>query len=141
MSSRVDIYLLESNDPAVRRVTACRLIEKIYRQGLTLFAHVVDEEELQRFDDLLWTFRQGSFVPHEPFSPGKGESPVLIGSGGQVPGGQDVLLNLGVNAPDGYEKYPRIAEIVDQDPSIRSAGRVRYKQYQAQGMEIQTHQL
>jgi DNA polymerase-3 subunit chi len=141
MTGRVDIYLLETDDSATRRITACRLIEKIYRQGLTVFAQVDNDEEAQRFDDLLWTFRQGSFVPHEPFRTGAQEAPVVIGSGSSVPGGQDVLINLSANLPEGYEIYPRIAEIVDQDPSIRSAGRLRYRQYQSQGMDIQTHQL
>jgi DNA polymerase III subunit chi len=141
MTGRVDIYLLETDDSATRRITACRLIEKIYRQGLTVFAQVENDEEAQRFDDLLWTFRQGSFVPHEPFRADSQEAPVVIGSGPSVPGSQDVLINLSANLPEGYEIYPRIAEIVDQDPAIRSAGRLRYRQYQSQGMDIQTHQL
>ena len=141
MTGRVDIYLLETDDSAARRMTACRLIEKIYRQGLTVFAQVDNEEEAQRFDDLLWTFRQGSFVPHEPFRADAQEAPVVIGSGDSVPGGQDVLINLSTNLPEGYEIYPRIAEIVDQDPAIRSAGRLRYRQYQSLGMDIQTHKL
>lgn len=92
-------------------------------------------------DDLLWTFRQGSFVPHEPYVPEGGEAPVLIGFGGLAPGGQDVLLNLGGMMSGGHDGYPRIAEIVDQDPDVRRTGRDRYRQYQASGMELQTHQI
>ena len=58
-----------------------------------------------------------------------------------APGGQDVLLNLGGMMPKGHDEYPRIAEIVDQDPDVRLAGRNRYRQYQASGMELQTHQI
>lgn len=141
MVTRVDFYVLQSDDPAQRRITACRLIEKIYRQGFSVFVNVDTEEEAKRFDDLLWTFRQGSFVPHEVYAPQGGEAPVLIGSGGLVPGGQDVLLNLGGMMPTGFDGYPRIAEIVDQDPDVRLAGRNRYRQYQASGMELQTHQI
>jgi DNA polymerase III subunit chi len=141
MTTRVDFYVLQSDDPATRRITACRLIEKIYRQGLSVFVNLDTEEEAKRFDDLLWTFRQGSFVPHEPYDPQGDEAPVLIGFGGPVPGGQDVLLNLGGIMPSGHDGYPRIAEIVDQDPEVRLAGRTRYRQYQASGMELQTHQL
>lgn len=141
MTTRVDFYVLQTDDPAQRRITACRLIEKIYRQGLSVFVNLDSEEEAQRFDDLLWTFRQGSFVPHEPYASSAGEVPVLIGFGTPVPGGQDVLLNLGVVLPKGHEGYPRIAEIVDQDPDVRLAGRTRYRQYQTSGMELQTHQI
>ncbi|MEY4684190.1 MAG: hypothetical protein RLZ25_649 [Pseudomonadota bacterium] len=139
--TRVDFYVLQTDDPAQRRVTACRLIEKIYRQGLSVFVNLDTEEEAKRFDDLLWTFRQGSFVPHESFNSSGAEAPVLIGFGAPVPGGQDVLLNLGGVMPSGHDSYPRIAEIVDQDPDVRLAGRARYRQYQASGMELQTHQI
>ncbi len=52
-----------------------------------------------------------------------------------------MLLNLGGVMPSGHDSYPRIAEIVDQDPDVRLAGRARYRQYQASGMELQTHQI
>jgi len=141
MTTRVDFYVLQSDDPALRRITACRLIEKIYRQGLSVFVNLETEEEAKQFDSLLWTFRQGSFVPHEPYAPSGAEAPVLIGYGAVAPGGQDVLLNLGDGMPAGHESYPRIAEIVDQDPNVRLAGRTRYRQYQASGMELQSHQI
>lgn len=141
MATRVDFYVLQSDDPAQRRITACRLIEKIYRQGLSIFVTLDTEDEAKQFDDLLWTFRQGSFVPHEAYDPQGGQAPVLIGFGGMAPGGQDVLLNFGGMMPKGHDEYPRIAEIVDQDPDVRLAGRNRYRQYQASGMELQTHQI
>ena len=141
MTTRVDFYVLQSDDPAARRITACRLIEKIYRQGLSVFVNLDSEEEAKQFDDLLWTFRQGSFVPHEPYDPQSEQAPVLLGYGSPAPGGQDVLLNLAGVMPSGHDSYPRIAEIVDQDPEVRLAGRTRYRQYQASGMELQTHQI
>ena len=36
MTDWVDFYILPTHDPKDRRVTACKLIEKAYRQGLTL---------------------------------------------------------------------------------------------------------
>jgi DNA polymerase-3 subunit chi len=141
MTSRVDFYVLQTDDVAMRRVAACRVIEKIYRQGLSLYLRLDDEEEAQRFDALLWTFRQGSFVPHEFHGPNSVEAPVVIGFGSEVPGGQDVLLNFGAEVPQGHQGYQRIAEVIDQDPAIRTSGRTRYRDYQSSGMQIQTHQI
>jgi DNA polymerase III subunit chi len=141
MTTRVDFYVLQSEDAATRRVSACRVIEKIYRQGHSLFVRLDTEEESQRFDDLLWTFRQGSFVPHESQASPEVDAPVILGFGSEVPGGQDVLLNFGEDLPLGHERYGRIVEVIDQDPSVRGAGRLRYRQYQTAGMELQTHQI
>lgn len=139
--TRVDFYILNSTDPHQRRMTACRLVEKIYRQGLSLYLRTQDEDETRVMDDLMWTFRQGSFVPHEVVGCEDPMAPILVGHG--PPGGayKDVLVNLAADVPLGVDQYERVAELVDQDAAVRSAGRSRYKYYQAGGFDLTTHQL
>ena len=139
--TRIDFYVLPSHDPHTRRVTACKLVEKAYRQGHTVYLKTDTEEESRMFDDLLWTFRQGSFVPHELAGMPELEAPVIIGHRLPPEGMRDVIVNLGQDVPEGYAAFERLAELVDQDESIRSAGRRRYRQYQADGHVVQTHQL
>jgi DNA polymerase-3 subunit chi len=62
--TRVDFYILPPGDERQRLVFACRLTEKAYRQGLTVYLRAGDETTASQLDQLLWTFRQGSFVPH-----------------------------------------------------------------------------
>jgi DNA polymerase-3 subunit chi len=52
-----------------------------------------------------------------------------------------VLVNLSPEIPPGFERFERVAELVDQDEAVKLAGRRRYKSYQAQGYVIQTHNL
>jgi DNA polymerase-3 subunit chi len=139
--TRVDFYLLGSGDPRSRRVTACRLIEKAFRQGHKVYLHTSSEEETRILDDLLWTFRQGSFVPHEPHPGASAETPVLIGHDAVPETMTDVLVNLSPEVPAGFDRFERLAELIDQDEAVKQAGRRRYKIYQAQGHEIQTHHL
>ena len=139
--TRVDFYILPGRDPHTRRLTACKLIEKAFRQGHSLYLKTDSAEETRQFDDLLWTFRQGSFVPHELAGTPKAEAPVSIGHEPPPEGSRDVLVNMGMTMPEGFEAFDRVAELVDQDAAIRRAGRERYKQYQAQGHAITTHQL
>jgi DNA polymerase-3 subunit chi len=139
--TRIDFYLLASSDPHSRRVTACRLIEKAFRQGHKIYLHTSFEDETKMLDDLLWTFRQGSFVPHELYPGASSEAPVVIGHGSPPEGMSDVLVNLGSEIPAGFERFARVAEFIDEDEAVKQAGRVRYKGYQAQGHEIQTHHL
>ena len=139
--TRIDFYVLPGDEPHARRVTACRLIEKAYRQGHRLYLKTESEAETQVLDDLLWTFRQGSFVPHELAESADPEAPVIIVNGVPPADMRDVLINLGSDMVVGFENFDRVAELVDQQEYIRRAGRQRYKLYQSQGYEIQTHQI
>ena len=139
--TRIDFYVLSTHDPQQRRVTACRLVEKAYRQGLPLYLKTASEEDTRVFDDLLWTFRQGSFVPHERVDSADREAPVIIGHQAPPPECRGVLVNLGAEVPAGWQQFERVAELVDQDEQVRHAGRQRYKHYQSEGHAIQTHTL
>ncbi len=139
--TRIDFYLLASADPHSRRVTACKLVEKAFRQGHRIYLSTASDEETQILDELLWTFRQGSFVAHEPWPGASAEAPVLVGHGAAPETLKDVLVNLSPEIPPGFERFERVAELVDQDEAVKLAGRRRYKSYQAQGYVIQTHNL
>ena len=139
--TRIDFYILPGRDPHTRRVTACKLIEKAYRQGHQVFLQTGSAEETRLFDDLLWTFRQGSFVPHELVGATPGEAPVMIGHDPPSDGPCDVLVNMSLALPEGFTAFERVAELVDQEEAVRLAGRQRYKHYQAAGHPIQTHHL
>ena len=52
-----------------------------------------------------------------------------------------VLIHLAESAPAGFERFSRIAEVVDADPQRRNAGRRRYRQYQEHGVEPIVHKL
>jgi DNA polymerase-3 subunit chi len=141
--TRIDFYLLSSADAHSRRVTACRLIEKAFRQGHKVYFRAGSEQEARILDDLLWTFRQGSFVPHELYDPAldQRETPVLIGHGAAPAGWNGVLVNLGDDVPEGYARFERLAELIDQDEAVKQAGRVRYKAYKDAGYAPETHKL
>jgi DNA polymerase-3 subunit chi len=139
--TRIDFYVLQSHDSHVRRVMVCRLIEKAFRQGHTIFVRTGSEAETNLFDDLLWTFRQGSFVPHELVTDPDREAPVVIGHEAPPVDMHDVMVNVGLELVPGFEAFERVAELVDQDEAVRQAGRLRYKSYQSQGYPLHTHQL
>jgi DNA polymerase-3 subunit chi len=134
---------LPGADPHQRRVTVCKLVEKAYRQGHGVYLRTSSPEETRVLDDLLWTFRQGSFVAHDvcadPNAPV--EAPVLIGHSAAPEAMADVLVNLAPDVPPGFERFERVAEFVDQDESVKLAGRVRYKAYKDAGYTPETHKL
>lgn len=139
--TRVDFYILSGQDPQIRRITACRLIEKAYRQGRGVFVQTDSDAETRLFDDLLWTFRQGSFVPHETADKAGQEDLVILGHEPPPEFMKDVLVNLSQEVPQDAGRFARIAELIDQDDRVRQTGRIRYKVYQEAGHDIQTHHL
>jgi DNA polymerase-3 subunit chi len=139
---RVDFYILSQQAPDARALLACRLAEKIYKLGHTAYIHTTSAEQGQQLDDLLWTFRQGSFVPHGLYPPAADDhSPVLIGWASKPDTQADVLVNMTHDVPDFFERFARIAELVDQNPDTLAKSRIQFRFYREQGCEPQSHRL
>lgn len=139
---RVDFYILDAGSTAERLHFACRLTEKAYGLESRVHAHMASPAEAAKLDEMLWTFRQGSFVPHEVIQAGTpARAPVSIGSGSDHPDQGDLLVNLSGEPPAFAEKFARIAEIVGSDEASRAAGRERFKHYRELGIEPATHQI
>ena len=140
---RIDFYLIEEPGAAASEATACRIAEKAWRHGHRVHLHVDSPESARRLDELLWTWRDESFVPHsvcaaDELSAG---APVTIGSGSLPRFDFDVLLNLDPCVPDGFDRFARVAEVVGGGEPARSAGRERFRRYRAHGCELRTHRL
>jgi DNA polymerase-3 subunit chi len=140
---RVDFYLLQSGsrDSALR--LACRLANKVYQADLTGIVRVPDPESAARLDDLLWTYEQGSFVPHnlDDGTMGPQPPPIIISHHSQCDSDRDVLISLIEQIPDDYARYDRIAEVVGTEPREKDKARDRYRFYRDQGCQLQTHEL
>ena len=141
--TRIDFYILRSADIRNRQLLACRLTEKAYRLGHTVYIHTDSAPQSRVMDDLLWTFRAGSFVPHAISGTVQGGQPppVLLGHDSEPRCRQEVLINLNPDVPADFNRFERIVEVVDQDESIRHAGRRRYRFYQENDYPLTTHKL
>jgi DNA polymerase-3 subunit chi len=121
---------------------ACRLAEKAYRLGHRVCVQTESAIQTRIMDDLLWTFRPGSFVPHAIDSGSANPTPpVVLGHDSLPQCGHDVLINLSPEVLADYERFERIIELVDDDEAVRQAGRRRYRYYQDNGHPLATHKL
>src|SRR2546425_713124 len=98
---RVDFYILEEASSAARLKLACRLAEKAYLAAQTALVWHTDPDELRTFDEMLWTFMDGSFVPHEMLSAGTpgNDAPVLLSAGTAPSQDVDIIINLAAEVP------------------------------------------
>jgi DNA polymerase-3 subunit chi len=140
--ARVDFYVLSQAGVEARFAFACRLAEKAYRLENSVYVHAASKADAARLDDLLWTFRDGSFVPHGVIGEAAAEeAPVRIGYGDTRPPDSDLLINLCDDVPAIAESFPRVAELVTSDDESRSLSRRRFANYRDGGHEIDTHNL
>ncbi|MFQ5634260.1 MAG: DNA polymerase III subunit chi [Gammaproteobacteria bacterium] len=139
---RVDFYVLAAADPGARLRFACRLAEQVYTLHALTYAHVGSAAEARQFDELLWTFRDGSFVPHEiASSRAEQRPPVVIGHAADTDVEGDLLINLTDTIPSFFDRFGRIAEVVDASDQGKQAGRQRFSFYRDNGHEPNTHKM
>ena len=129
-----------------RLKVACRLAAKAAAQKKRLLIYAPEADTASALDRTLWTWQALAFVPHcavhDPLAP---ETPVLIASseedGEMRPYGCDIMLNLGSDCPQHFERFARLLEVVGSDAAEREAGRGRYRFYQSRGYKIAGHDL
>lgn len=141
---RVDFYVLRDEGEAAVGRFVCRLVEKAWHSGHRVYVHMPDDDAVARLDRLMWSYRQDSFLPHEPWGATAPEpaAPVLIGSTSAAPAHDaEVLVNTGPGLPPFEGPFQRVAEIVSADPADRAAGRERYRHYRQQDVELHFHEL
>lgn len=138
--TKVDFYLLQDLQSMVRYRTACRITEKAYTLGHRVHIHTDSPDISQQIDNLLWSFRDRSFVPHE-IEPEKPEHcPVSIGHG-WLPQQREVLVNLAAEVPEFLNGFTRVVEIIDQQEETRDSGRKRYRFYRDAGFPLTHHKV
>lgn len=146
--TKVSFYVLQVETAAGngRLALACRIAEKALRTGIDngqrTYIHCPDESTLNAMDDLLWTFRQGSFVAHERLNDVRNwndTAPVIIGSAEPPKELNAVLINLAQDVPLFFSRFERVAEVIDE--AGREAGRQRYQFYKDRGYPLETHKI
>ena len=139
--TQVDFYLVQHGQ---RESFVCRLVQKAFALGNDVFVHTASETDARMIDELLWTFQQGSFVPHEivtEATPLRDDCPVLLGYGAEPQGRRSVLINLDHEVPVFFSRFERVLEVLGDDDAQRTAARTRYSFYRDRGYALEYHQL
>lgn len=144
---RVDFYVLASDEPGARLRFACRLVEKAWLRNHRVRVQLDPGGDLDAFDEMLWTHSDRSFIPHQRLgaddsAPAPAPAPVVLADAPDPdPGDGDLIVNLAAGVPAGYERFQRIAEVIDADHARRRSGRERYRRYRDSGIQPETHEM
>jgi DNA polymerase-3 subunit chi len=137
--TKIDFYILASGS---RERIACKLSEKAYGRGNRVYIHTESTQQAQHIDELLWTFRDGSFVPHEQYqADASSDCPVQIGCAESPDTECDVLINLTSEVPLFFSRFLRVAELVGAETTAKTQGRDRFRFYRDRGYPLETHEL
>ncbi len=138
--TRVGFYVVQAADQAQRLQVAVRLADKAFQQGHRIFINAVDESQARALDDLLWTYRPASFLPHGLHGQEQSEA-IAIGWGQEPQDHNDLLINLQLGIPGFFSRFRRVAEVVTQDPASLDALRRSWTFYKERGYQLEKHDL
>jgi DNA polymerase III subunit chi len=141
----VDFYVLPETTSEARWLFACRLIDKVHKLGHRVLVALDNEVQAKAFDDLLWTFKPESFIPHQLISSMDAESPREIAveitytkDSGHHHG---LLVNLSSEIPSYFSRFERLSEIVIQESQALTTSRERFSFYKGRGYPIETRKI
>ena len=126
-----------------RLAYVCRLLRKAVAADAQLVV-VGPPDQLDRLDSDLWTFSATDFVPHcraqaEPEL--VAASPVVLATQTEGLPLRQVLVNLGVDVPAGFERFERVIEVVGLADADRQLARTRWRHYADRGYAMTRHDL
>lgn len=140
----VDFYLLNTfaQEDVYRFI--CRLVDKAYLLKKRIYIQVNSDEEGQRLDELLWTFRDISFIPHIYLGINSTLDPNLsVNIANYKPSEleADILFNLSHEVPTYFPEFSRIIEVVSEEKKNKNQSRQKYKFYKAQNCQLTMHNI
>jgi DNA polymerase-3 subunit chi len=107
---------------------ACEIAEHTYAQGDRLQIIAVDEEQAARLDDLLWTYKTDTFVPHGLWRGRDSESdqPVIITTRKERVAGIASLLTMDYCPVKIVRQFSKVIHMVVVDNQERLEASRRY---------------
>ena len=138
MGSNIHFYVLKESQNQRILIEVCKIIENYYRVDRSIFVLAPNETLANRFDQLLWTYSDTSFLPHELLSENSGSTPIVIGTELSDTYRQRVLINLTDEVPAGFDAFEEVIEVVSADPVAQQQARNRYKTYRAKACKLNT---
>lgn len=115
-----------------------RLLEKVLRSGQRAVVRCPSAERLEALDRVLWTYEQGSFLPHGSAADGFADrQPIWLTTGCDRPNGAEVLVLVAEAAEEGLEAYARVlVPFEDGDAAAVERARERWRAWRGAGHRL-----
>ena len=139
--ARADFYLIQKarfrEEPLL---LVCELARKAFDANLPTLVLARDAGQAEQLDDLLWSFDEDAYIPHQLAGDDEDElAPVLIAGPDVDTPMRALVINLRDAAVPG--NVERVLEVVPADDGARGPLRERWKQYQVRGFDLKKHDM
>jgi DNA polymerase III subunit chi len=123
-------------DARIRRIAT--LVNAAWERGKRLLVTCSDVEEAEALDQLIWTFDDGAFIPHEIVSMGEApkdpDARVILVTEEHDPIGAEILLQAAPVSRAFAQRYAYVIDLVDhRSQEALDASRGRYKDWAKDG--------
>lgn len=143
---QVSFYVLPTSNESARQKLLLKILEKAYvaEEPTLLYS---DNQDLLRFlDRELWEIPNVEFLPHgiiESEEDINDADFIYLSDKMWAMENRSLLINIHPTVPEEAKAglYPRVFEVITQDPQVLEESRNRYRLYRSLGFEIQTHKL
>src|SRR5437764_7025593 len=115
------------------------LLEKSVARGWRVVVQGGSEERIEALDAHLWTYREGSFLPHGTWrEPEPAQQPILLTVNDENLNGATVrFLVDSVPVPENAGTYQRIVLLFNgDDPDAVETARIRWRETKKQGFDL-----
>ncbi|URJ29758.1 DNA polymerase III subunit chi [Blochmannia endosymbiont of Camponotus sp.] len=116
----------------------CTLISIQWRSGKNILVACENEHQAIKIDEILWTFDQNTFLPHNLFGKTIHTAPVVIYwrqcCYNNNP--KDLLINLMKQNMDFFFNFNEIIDFVPVTDILKKCARHRYQSYKKNGFKL-----
>lgn len=115
-----------------------RLLERVLARGMRAVVLVKSSERLDWLNELLWTYKPESFLPHGSINDGRPEMQhIFLSAVEENPNNASVLVNIDGLSPSFVNDFERCLDIFDG----RNAEELDGARLRSQSMEAAGHQI
>ncbi len=115
-----------------------KLVSAAWERGKRLLVICGDAAEAAELDQLLWTYDEAAFIPHEVVANGQApkdpDARIVLMTEERDPIGAEILLQASPASRGFAQRYPFVIDLVDhRSQEALDASRARYKAWAADG--------
>ena len=151
--TEINFYVSKEEGLDNRLAVVYRLLDIALKRNLCVHIHTGSETLSKKVDEFLWRNETSSFIPHSIIStedtldnqddsntPDK-LNKVNISHNFEPMENCDYLINMSIERPSFFSRFTKVAEILDTEDEILTAGRKRYSFYRDRGYTLGYYKL
>jgi len=148
--TEINFYVSKEQGFDNRLSVVYRLLDIALKRNLCVHIHTGSEAISKKVDEFLWRNETSSFIPHSIISTEDIENnlnkpnnlnKVNISHDFEPMENCDYLINMSIERPSFFSRFTKVAEILDTEDEILTAGRKRYSFYRDRGYTLGYYKL